>query len=175
MANQLILNPQKFNFGDLISQFPPGKFKKKIYFQSELRSLANGDATFGVIAYAAWKDKGSWEICNKISGTDTGIAEVKTFIPPLAFANNEVLLAAKISGKKKKAKKQNKKALAKKLELMKLVKKISKNTKLIAGSSFLFKAKISKNPHLEYDVTLDMSGTTFEMQTNPSPPARPEE
>ena len=176
MANQLILNPQKFNFGDLISQFPHGKYKKKIFFQSELRSLSNGDATFGVIAYPAWKGKGKWTIGTKITGMDTGIAEIKPFTPPLAFANNEVLMATKISRKTKKSKKKNKeKTYATRRELLEAVKKISKDKKLIGKSSFLFNAKISANPHLEYNVTLDMGGTTLSMQTNPSPPARPQD
>ena len=151
MANQIILNPQKFNFGDLISQFPSGKFKKKVFFQSELRSLANGDATFGVIAYAAWKGKGKWDIGTKISGTDTGISDIKPFTPPLAFANNELLLAAKFSRKKKKGKKKNKgteqssSAQLKKVEFLQLVKKISKDKKLIAKTFFLFKAGISRS------------------------------
>jgi len=181
MANQLILNPQKFNFGDLISQIPPGKFKKKVFFQSELRNLDNGDATFGVIAYAAWKGKDKWDVGTKISGTDTGTPDIKPFVPPLAFANNELLLAAKFSRKKKKPKKkdnaakQSSPAQLKKSEFLQLVKKVSKNKKLIAKTFFLFKASISKNPHLRYDVTLDFGGTTVELETNPSPPARPED
>ena len=49
MANQLLLPPQKFNYKEITDQFPAtGNPKKKVFFQAELRSLANGNATFGI-------------------------------------------------------------------------------------------------------------------------------
>lgn len=169
MSNQIILSPQKFSFKDLISQFPSGKFKKKLFFQSELRVLANGDATFGVIAYPAWRGKEKWSIGTKISGIDTGKPDVIPFTPPLAFANNELLIATKLSGKKRKKEKNVNQ------DLIRLMRKVCKSKKMIARSSFHFKATITKNPHLQYDVTLDTGDTTLTMQTNPSPPARPQD
>ena len=178
MANQLILPPQKFKFSDLINQFPTaGSPKKKIFFQSELRSLANGDATFGVIAYPSWKDGNKWVVGAKVSGTDAGLVTAKPFVPPLAFANNEVVLAVSLikKGKKKKKKNKNKDPrIGRWNELMKITKKVFKNKKLLDESFVQFEAKISGNPHLEYDVTLEINGTSLNIATKPSPPAPPE-
>lgn len=180
MANKLLLPPQKFNYKEITDQFPgTGNPKKKVFFQAELRSLAGGDATFGIIAYAAWKETGKWVIGpKKVIGADAGVAVPIPFVPPIAFANNEVALSFSITKKSKKAKKKNKKKEPKKgrwNEFMKLARKLSKDKKELEASTLLFETKISDNPHLQYDVTLDINGTSLTVSTNPSPPAKPED
>ena len=113
MANQLILLPQKFKYLELTKQFPEGKFIKKVFFQCELRSLTGGNATFAIIAYPGWKEsKGKWTVGTKVSGETTGAGTIIPFTE-VAFANNELLLAAKSSKKKKNAVRKN---IAKKLQ-----------------------------------------------------------
>ena len=72
MQNQITLLSQKFSFDKLTSQFPSsGSPFKKIFFQSELRSLEGGTAIFAVIAYPAWKATlGKWVVGTKIDGED---------------------------------------------------------------------------------------------------------
>lgn len=179
MANQLLLPPQKFSYKEITDQFPKtGNPKKKVFFQAELRSLANGDASFGIIAYAAWKDSGKWVIgSKKVSGTDAGVAIPVLFIPPVAFANNEIVVSFKMAKQVKKAKKKSKTKEPKKgrwNEFAKLTRKLSKDKKLLAQSYLLFKTTITDNPHLEYNVTLEVNGTSLNVSTKPSPPAPPE-
>ena len=179
MANQIILLPQKFTYLDITKQFPSGKFIKKVFFQCELRSLAGGNATFAVIAYPGWKEpKSTWTIGTKVTGETTGAGKAIAFTE-VAFANNELLLATKISRKNKKQHKKaencNKKNKEKSAEqrLLEFVKNLAKDKALAKKSFFLFEGKISENPHIEYDVTLDMGGTTLNVNAKPSPPARP--
>lgn len=175
MANQLLLPPQKFNYTEITDQFPKtGNPKKKVFFQAELRSLAGGDATFGIIAYAAWKETGKWVIgAKKVTGADAGVAVPIPFVPPVAFANNEVVLSLSPRKKGKKSKKKDPKK-GRWNEFMKLTRKLSKDKKQLEACTLLFETKISANPHLEYDVTLDVSGTSLTVSTKPSPPAPPE-
>jgi len=174
MANQLILQQQKFKLSDITKEFPStGNVKKKVFFQTELRSLANGDATFGVIAYASWKDGNKWVVGSKVSGIDMGTPLILPFKPPLAFANNEVILSAKVSKKKKKKKKEPRKGRWN--DLLKAMRKTCKDKKIPENAFLLFNAGISENPHLEYDVTLDLgNGNSLRAATKPSPPAPPE-
>lgn len=173
MANKLILNNQIFNISELICELPNGKFRKKIFFQSELRNLVNGDATFGVIAYPAWKETGKrWQVGKKISGRNTGNPTVIDFNPPLAFANNELLLAVPFSLKNRK--KTKKLGLDKKMiRLLEMVRKITRDKEVAKKSFFSFETTISDNPHLEYNVTLESEGSSYSTRTNPSPPAKP--
>jgi len=173
MANQLILQQQKFKFSDITSGFPStGNPKKKVFFQSELRSLANGDASFGVVAYAAWKDGSKWVIGKKISGSDAGTPVIIPLTAPLAFANNEVIFSAKMSRKKKKKKDPRK---GRWNSLLRAIRKECGGKKISEKTVMLFTADISDNPHLEYSVTLDFGdGTTLNAATKPSPPAPPE-
>ena len=179
MANKLLLPPQKFNYKEITDQFPAtGNPKKKVFFQAELRSLAGGDASFGIIAYPSWKETGKWVIGKIIYGADAGVAVPIPFVPPIAFANNEVALSFSITKKSKKAKKKNKKKEPKKgrwNEFLKLARKLSKDKKGLEESTLLFETTISDNPHLQYDVTLDINGTSLKVSTKPSPPAQPEE
>jgi len=173
MANQLILQQQKFKLADITSEFPAtGSVKKKVFFQTELRSLTNGDATFGVIAYASWKDGNRWVVGKKIAGIDTGTPVILPFTPPLAFANNEVILAVKAAKKKKKKKDPRK---GRWNNLLKAIRKTCKDKKVPEKAFILFNAGISENPHLEYDVTFDLgNGNSLKAATKPSPPAPPE-
>ena len=169
MANQLLLPPQKFNYKEITDQFPAtGNPKKKVFFQAELRSLANGNATFGIVAYVSWNVKRKWEVSSKpVKGIDVGTATPIPFTPPLAFANNEVVVSFKLK-KNKKPKNGQWKRLDKK------VCKLLKDKKELEKASLLFETRISKNPHLEYDVTLEVNGTTLSVATKPCPPASPE-
>lgn len=176
MANQLLLPPQKFNYKEITDNFPnTGSLKKKIFFQAELRSLANGDATFGIVAYAAWKDKGKWVIgSKKVAGTDAGDGIPVPFVPPLAFANNELVVSYKLSKKRKKKEENSEPKKGYWNEFVKLSNKLLKDNKLHQKSLLLFRTKISTNPHLEYDVTLYVEGNSVTVATKPSPPAPPE-
>jgi hypothetical protein len=167
MSNKIILTPQKFKFSDLASQFPTtGKVKKKVFFQSELRSLTDGNATFGIIAYPAWRGTGKWEIGTKVAGTDAGTPVALAFVPPVGFANNELIFEATAAKRKIKKHKQ--------FKLLKLIKKISGDKKLFKTAFFHFETTISENPHLQYKVTLEIEGTAVSVDTKPSPPAPPE-
>jgi len=175
---QLILPPQKFVYKEIIDQFPAnGSPKKKVFFQAELRSLAGGNASFGVIAYPSWKEGNKWMVGTKVEGKDTGAApKMEPFTKPIAFANNEIILSISLSKKKKKKKKNKKKDPRKGRwsEFMKMAKKACKDPALLEKSELLFVTRISENPHLEYDVDLTIDGTTLSVATKPSPPARPE-
>ncbi|MGQ0737587.1 MAG: hypothetical protein ACT4OJ_00870 [Bacteroidota bacterium] len=172
MANQLILPPQKFRYRDITDQFPAtGIRKKKVFFQAELRSLADGNASFGIVAYPSWKDGNTWVVGNKVTGADTGgQPAVVPLTGPVAFANNEVLLSLTLL-------KKNKKENPRKGRWSALMKIIQKNCKKGVTSdkiTLIFEAGVSKNPHLEYNVTLDLGGTVLSVPTKPSPPAPPE-
>ena len=168
MANQLLLPPQKFNYKEITDQFPTtGNPKKKVFFQAELRSLANGNATFGIVAYASWNYKGKWEVSSKpVKGVDVGTATPIPFIPPVAFANNEVVVSFKLKKKKNKNRQWNR--------FEKLACKLLKDQKSLDKATLPFETSIFKNPHLEYNVTLEVNGTTLSVATKPCPPASPE-
>jgi hypothetical protein len=177
MANQLILPPQKFVYKQITDQFPQtGNPRKKVFFQAELRSLANGDATFGIVAYPAWRVANKWVVGEKVSGTDTGAPpKIEPFTEPLAFANNEVFLSLSLSTKDRKKKKKKNPKKGRWSALMKMARKACKDPKSAETATLLFETKISENPHLEYSVTLDIEGTLVKVNTKPSPPAPPEE
>ncbi len=179
MQNQITLLSQKFSFDKLTSQFPSsGSPFKKIFFQSELRSLEGGTAIFAVIAYPAWKATlGKWVVGTKIDGEDIGGSSPIPFSAPLAFANNELLFATK-SDKKVKKKSKKKKDCKKDnpgLNFRKLVREVFRDSELAKKSYFTFTPGISKNPHIEFDVTLDAGGITANAMANPCPPAKPAE
>ena len=177
MANQLILPPQKFRYKEITDQFPPtGNPKKKVFFQAELRSLAGGDATFGIVAYPAWRAGNKWIIGTKVPGEDTG--EMPKTVPlttPVAFANNEVFLSLSLTTKERKKNKKKNPRKGRWSAFMKMARKTCKDPKIAAEATLLFETKISENPHLEYNVTLDIGGTSIRVSTKPSPPAPPEE
>lgn len=177
MPSQLILPPQKFKYKDITDQFPAtGSPKKKVFFQAELRSISGGSVTFGIIAYPAWKTGSKWIVGTKVTGTDTGATpKTEPFTQPVAFANNEIFLTLNLT---KKGKKKDKKRNTKKgtwSAFMKMARKACKDKKTKDEISLLFETSISDNPHLEYNVTLDLGGTSLSVSTKPSPPAPPEE
>lgn len=150
MPNKIFLPAQKIQLSDLAASIPGGKIKK-VFFQCELRSIANNDATFGVIAYAARKNFwGTWIIGNKVNCQDDPGKPVQQFdvVPNIAFGNNELVDHR--------------------------LKKMLKNKNKIMSSSLAFQAKVSQNPHITYDITLDDGTSTSVVSTNPSPPAAPE-
>ncbi len=177
MANQLILPPQKFLYKEITDQFPTsGNPKKKVFFQAELRSLSGGDATFGIVAYPAWRSGNKWVVGKKVSGEDTGEApKPEPFTDPVAFANNEVFLSLSLTTKDRKKKKKKNPKKGRWSALMKMANKACKDPKSAESATLLFETKISENPHLEYNVTLDLGGTSVRVATKPSPPAPPEE
>lgn len=179
MQNQIILLSQKFSFDKLTSQFPAsGSPLKKIYFQSELRSLDGGIATFAVIAYPAWKATlGKWVVGTKIDGEDLGGGSPIPFSAPFAFANNELLFATKSDKKIRKKSKKSKDCKKDNpgFNFRQLVRDVFRNPELAKKSFFTFTPAISKNPHIEFDVVLDAGGTTANAMANPCPPAKPAE
>lgn len=169
--NQLVLHSQTFRFNDILDQFPPdGKAKKKIFFQAELAGIDNGSVSFHIIAYPAWKVKRNWVVGPKVMAAETGNGSVIPFKDPLGFANNELAIVNYKKKKKKADKKQKKKVN----EFMRFFKKVASDPKLAARAIFRCQTHISKNPHLEYDVTLEADGTAVSISTNPSPPGSPE-
>lgn len=168
--NQIVLHSQTFRFNDIVDQFPADRLKKKIFFQAELSGLDLGSASFQIIAYPAWRLKGEWVVGPKVVASESGNGSVIPFKEPLGFANNELPLAGY---KKKKGKlgKKEKKAFD---DFAKFFKKVASDPKMAARAIFRCHTRVSKNPHLEYEVTLEADGTAVMISTNPSPPARPE-
>lgn len=169
MPNQVILPAQRLSLSDLKNSLPNQKIKK-VFFQCELRSIANNNATFGIIAYAGKRNLGNkWVIGSKVSCQDDPSKPVQYFDIPIAFGNNE-LVDFDFTVAQKKSKKTNPNQV-KQDELMSLLNRIikSKDKEKLKNTFLLFKARLTKNPHITYDVSLD--GTSA--ATNPSPPAPP--
>ena len=178
MANNIILVHQRIDFVLLQNQFPktPPAPRRKLFFQCELRSLANGDATFGLICYPAWRTGLGvpWTIGEPVRGVDDNSVPPETFplTPFVAFGNNEIILAprgAQMKGYEKSAK-QNP-------DFTELRLKIEKDADeaLLKKSVLRFKPAISENPHAEYTVTLEFGGLSSTEEANPRPPYPPEE
>ncbi len=171
IQNQIVLHSQTFRFTDILDQFPPDRsMKKKIFFQAELAGLDQGSASFHIIAYPAWRQKREWVLGTKVVASESGNGSVIPFKEPLGFGNNELPLA----GYKKKAGKAGKKQKKTLIEFEKFFKKIAADPKLAARAIFRCHTTVSKNPHLEYEITLEADGTAVRISTNPSPPAHPE-
>ena len=185
MANNILFPPQVMNLKDFTIQFPgPPYISQKIFFQCELRAITNGDAIFGVIAYPAWRKgnapKEPWIIGNKVTGitvrpagphetfpVDSG----STKDPFTAFGNNEILIPYPLvskGGEKSSYDIQHEK-------FIEALSKIVEDKELLKTATLEFKAKISENPHAEYDITLASSTSSTTLSTNPSPPAPPGE
>jgi hypothetical protein len=168
--NQVILHSQTFRFNDLMDVFPPdGGTKKKIYFQAELAALDSHGASFQIIAYPAWRVKGNWVVGTKVCASESGNGSVIPLKEPIGFANNELPLA----GYKLKKKKAGKKLCKTYNEFARFFKKVSSDPRLAARAIFRCHTSISKNPHLEYTITLEADGTAVSMDANPSPPGTP--
>ena len=185
MANNILLPPQLINFSELKNQLPGPPFNfSKFFFQCELREItAEGDAVFGVVAYAAWKrgnaPRERWIIGTKKVVGLTMPGAVPSFPidsgNPLdrftAFGNNEILHWHIQSEDKKQyghESHQNPKFLD-------LLNEALKENNIAEKSTLTFKAYISKNPHVSYDVTLSTPTGTETQATNPCPPYSPGE
>jgi hypothetical protein len=177
MAQFIIIPEHTVSLSDLANSIPGGKFKK-LYFQCALTEIKlNGndrEAHFSIIVYAAkrnifqkWKP-GIKVDCTPVAGGKTAKFNLADYTEPIGFANNE-LYDFNFTGKQKKAKGTDKQQL-KQDDLMRKIKRILKDKKKAAQSKLSFVAKISKNPHVTYTVTLS-DGTTA--GANPSPPADP--
>ncbi len=175
MANQIILNKQIFRFDEIAKLFPGDVKGKKVFFQAELQSLENGDAKFGIVAYAACGKDGKWTVCGTVKGTDMGEPQKMDFIP-FALANNELVLGSGKKGKDKKKKKKKKDCDdgGERNAFLELYKKVAADPELAKKAVFSCTTSISKNPHLNYDVTLESGGTSARTRCNPSPPDNPQ-
>jgi hypothetical protein len=179
MASQLILPNQKFVYNDLIKQFPTtGNPKKKVFFQAELRGISGSSATFGIVAYPSWKEAGRWVVGNKVMGVDTGaVPQIIPFTEPIGFANNEVLLSITVTKKDKTKKVKRVKKNPRKGrwgQFARVANRFAADKETLNKAELIFRACVSENPHLEYDVSLDLGTSTLTVQTKPSPPAPPE-
>ena len=165
--NQIILKPQQMTALQYLKiKTPPGGGGvgtfKKIFFQCQLRTYINGDPVFGLVAYAGFL--GPKRIGPEFPLSDVpGGQDVIDDTLPLAFGNLEIIHPTGDTISKQDKKEQG--YLQKKIdELIKTEKEEALDKMILT-----FAPKISKNPHVYYDVTI---GTTTEA-TNPSPPAPP--
>jgi len=97
-------------------------------------------------------------------------------VPFVAFGNIEVPLTkhALIGPEKPDQNDKDKNAALDKF--LDFLKKITSDESLLKDSRLVFtKAKISSNPHSDYDITLVSGGASETAVTNPSPPADPYE
>lgn len=180
MANKIVLPPQTVNFDLLYIQFPPlGSSRRKLIFQSVLKSLAGNNAYFGLVGYPLWRNNAAhpWQTGTAVPTTDSRPPEPNDeYDPPLTFGNIEVPLsrhALEIADKDKKIDKEKEAAFD---QFLAFLKKITENADLLKQSKLEFKeSKITSNPHADYDVTLVSGGTSQPAVTNPSPPADPDE
>ena len=189
MAHYLLLPPQKFSLVDLAGQFPTGFPNKKYFFQCEVRNIIaeSNDlkVRIGLIAYPAWR-KGNaarqlWRLGTPVRGVDIREAnpadpeETIVFDPNnpntwIALANNEVFLGPG-SGLEGKISPEIEERHARFIKLHLTILK----SKYLKTASLEFKSRVSKNPHVYYDVLLT-DGTNSELyDSNPCPPNRPGE
>lgn len=173
MANQILLPAQVMSAQALVNSIP-GKIKK-VFFQTEVKSISNNDMIVGIIAYAAHKNSTQkWEIGSKVTATVDNSKPVQKFSIPRAFANNEWT----VTNVSKKNKGENAKGLSIRKQqalAVKMLNRIANNKDLLKKTALTFKARGTVNPHLEYDVTIDTGLGTQTAYTNPSPPAPPSE
>ena len=151
--DRIILRAQKMTLKQFADMKKPFKSKpfKKVFFQCELRSFEEGAAVFGLIAYGGYKKSG------KLSGPKVDLIDVPhgdrvVDTWPLAFGNMEFKFR-KIQSK-----------LAKKIADM-IKDKATDMEKVVIN----FEPGVSKNPHVDYTITL---GTSTE-ELNPCPPTPP--
>jgi hypothetical protein len=160
MANKINLPVYKMTATEFVSSFKKKGLKKKFVFQCELLSIKENDAAFGLVGYAASKTLGKWKYSNPIRLTQVE-GKSYQFSPPLIFGNNELVpKKTPVSGA---VAKYNAGSIYRKLRALARSKKSLKEFELI------FTPKISKNPHVYYEVTI---GSSTEA-ANPSPPADP--
>jgi hypothetical protein len=177
MAQLIIIPAHTVKLIDIGNSIPKGKFKK-LYFQCALKEIkisgADREAHFRIIVYAGKRNiSQKWKLGTKVDcqpdySVPPTIFDLADYSEPVGFGNNE-FYEFDYSLKQKKAKNADPQKV-KQSDLMKKIVKLAKN-KSTANKAFLsFEAKISKNPHVTYKVTLD-DGTSA--NANPSPPADP--
>lgn len=176
MAQKIIVPAHTVKLIDLQNSIPNGKFKK-IFFQCALKEIIeNGsdlEAHFAVIAYVGKrKITRDWKIGTKVNCTpDTTTApkefNLADYDEPIGFANNEVFdFDFTLKAMKSKTAEPIKVSQAK---LMKRIKQLLKDKQKAKTAFLTCTARISDNPHVTYDLTLE--GNTA--AANPSPPADP--
>ena len=161
MANKIILPVYKMAVSVFINTFKKGGQRKKFVFQCELKNISNNDATFGLVAYPANKKNGKWEFDSPIKLVEDTSKPPYIFIPPIIFGNNELVPKTKPLGGA--VAKYKAGSIYRKLRAM------ARSKKTLKGLELIFTPKISKNPHVYYEVAI---GTSVEA-ANPSPPANP--
>lgn len=178
--SEIFLPAQTIDFDQLYNQFPPlGSNRRKLIFQSELRSLAGGNATFGLIAYPLWRNSAAhpWKTGKIVRATDTGTTGPGFPVEPfMAFGNIEVPLTKHALEPADEPGQIDKDKDAAFEKFLAFLKKVTENPTLLKESKLEFKkSKLTSNPHADYDVTLVSGQSSETAVTNPSPPADPSE
>lgn len=176
MAQKIIIPAHKVKLIDLKKSIPNGKFKK-IFFQCALKEIkttgAHKEAVLSIIAYVGKRNifqhwnvgsKVNCEVDNSVPAKEFNLAD---YDEPIGFGNNEAY-DFDFTLKQKKSKKTNRKKI-KQDALMHKIKKILKDPEKSKTAFLTLKAKISANPHVTYDVSIDGTNAI----ANPSPPADP--
>jgi hypothetical protein len=176
MAQKIIIPAHKVKLIDLKGSIKNGKFNK-LFFQCALKEIRNNgsdrEAVFSIIAYAGKRNifqhwnigsKVDCEIDNSIPPKEFNLAE---YPEPIGFGNNEVH-DFDFTIKQKESKKADVKKV-KQDNLMDKIKKLLKDPEKSKTAFLTLKAKISSNPHVTYDISIDGTAAS----ANPSPPADP--
>ena len=176
MAQKIIIPAHKVLVADIKKSIKNGKFNK-LYFQCALKEIRNTgsdkEAVFSIIVYAGKRNiLQKWDVGKKVDCTaDYSVPpsefNLANYSEPVGFANNEVY-EFNFTQKQKKSSKTDKKKI-KQDNLIEKIKKIMKDPKASKTAALSFKAKISSNPHVTYDISIDGSSAS----ANPSPPADP--
>jgi hypothetical protein len=176
MAQKIIIPAHKVKLIDLKKSIPNGKFKK-IFFQCALKEIrvsgVHREAVFAIIAYVGKRNIFQhWNVGSKVNCEVDDSVPAKEFNladydEPIGFGNNEAY-DFDFTLKQKKSKKADPKKIKQDV-LMRKIKKLLKDPEKSKTAFLTLKAKISSNPHVTYDVSID--GTAASL--NPSPPADP--
>ena len=135
--------------------------KKKFVFQCELKDISKDGATFGLVGYPANKKKGKWQYDGPVRLVKDDSKDPYTYSPPLIFGNSE--LVPKITPVGGAVARYTAGSIYRKLR------SLYRSKKTLKGLELIFTPKVSKNPHVYYDVTIGRSADA----ANPSPPADP--
>jgi len=176
MAQKIIIPAHKVRLIDLKKSIPNGKFNK-IFFQCALKEIrlsgAHREAVFSIVAYAGKRNMFQrWNVGSKVDCEIDDSVPAKEFNladydGPVGFGNNEAY-DFDFTLKQKKSKKTDKQKI-KQNDLMKQIKKLLKDPEKSKTASLSLKARISSNPHVTYDISIDGRAVSL----NPSPPADP--
>lgn len=176
MAQKIIIPAHKVKLDDLKKSIPNGKFKK-IFFQCALKEIRTSgtdkQAVFSIIAYVGKRNIFQrWNVGSKVDcEIDTSVSpkefDLADYDDPIGFGNNEVY-DFNFTAKQKNSKKTDPKKIKQDM-LMDKIKKLLKDPEKSKTAFLSLKAKISSNPHVTYDISIDGRGA----YANPSPPADP--